>query len=351
MVAPPKPTRITLGAAAASWTSSLDRQARLGHLSPATVDIYRRDLTDFTTMAGRDVIVDDITPADLEDCVDKFAALPDRRFTRSEGGPRSKAATNRFQQSLRIFFAHAAKQRWVQANPFDYADIRLAKVDRVQPSRKALTAEQALLLLTVGPGDPPPAEDADRSPYWRDRFLLALLAMTGVRVSEACRANQADFSPTMLDGRPHTMWTVYGKGRKTRVVPMTTHLLRLWDDYRAHRPHPSPALPDATRRDAADALLLTRNGARLAPRDVQRMMEKASRRVQRIDPTFTRSATPHALRHTVATTLLADGVNVAQLRDLLGHESLRTLSRYVDVLPHDLAAIFTTHPLSPAQGT
>lgn len=345
MVAPPTLNRIDLGKAAASYKGALTRRRRLGQLSGRTVGNYSADIDEFTALIGKHVVVDDITAADLEDAVDAFAAAPDRRFTNPGDKTRSVAATNRFMQSIRIFFTYALRQHWIQADPWRYTDLRPGKAI-VGKDRKSITPQQALLLMTVGAGDPP-EDDNPRSTYWRDRFVLALLVITGCRVSEACGSNESDIVPTTIDGQQHMLWHVHGKGSKERPVPLSPHLIEVWHDYRRRRPAPGRALDDQARRDAADALLLTRNGARLTPRDVQRLLNTASKRVAAVDPTFTRTVTPHGLRHTTATTLLADGVNVKQVRDLLGHESLRTLSRYLDTLPGELADIFLDHPLTP----
>lgn len=346
MVAPPTLNLIDLGKASASYKGALTRRRRLGQLSARTVENYSADLTEFVRLLGKSVIVDEITAADLEDAVDAFAAAPDRRFITPGSKTRSVAATNRFMQSIRIFFSYALRQHWIQADPWRYTDLRPGKAI-VGQERKSITPEQALLLMAVGAGEPPESDDT-RSTYWRDRFVLALLVVTGCRVSEACSSNQGDIVPTTIDGQQHMLWHVHGKGSKERPVPLSPHLIEVWGDYRARRPGPGRALTDEARRDAADALLLTRNGARLTPRDVQRLLTAASKRVAAVDPTFTRTVTPHGLRHTTATTLLADGVNVKQVRDLLGHESLRTLSRYLDTLPGELADIFLAHPLTPS---
>ncbi|TLF45500.1 integrase, partial [Nonomuraea sp. KC401] len=90
------------------------------------------------------------------------------------------------------------------------------------------------------------------------------------------------------------------------------------------------------------ALLLSWRGRRLARGDVQAVIDRVQARV---DPDQRRSVTPHGLRHTTATHLLADAVDMDAVRRVLGHSDLSTLGRYRDELPGELEVAMRAHPL------
>nr|BFE79599.1 hypothetical protein GCM10020093_022000 [Planobispora longispora] len=81
---------------------------------------------------------------------------------------------------------------------------------------------------------------------------------------------------------------------------------------------------------------------RLARGDVQAVIDRVQRQV---DPERRRSVTPHGLRHTTATHLLADAVDMDAVRRVLGHSDLATLGRYRDELPGELEVAMRAHPL------
>lgn len=105
----------------------------------------------------------------------------------------------------------------------------------------------------------------------------------------------------------------------------------------------------AAARDAERALILTSRGTRITSRDVQRLLRRAELRVAacpEVPAEDKRAPTPHALRHTTATLLLAAGWDVKMVRDLLGHESITTVSKYLDKIPGELAVAIAKHPLT-----
>ena len=83
-------------------------------------------------------------------------------------------------------------------------------------------------------------------------------------------------------------------------------------------------------------------GAQAGAGDVQAVIDRVLRQV---DPERRRSVTPHGLRHTTATHLLADAVDMDAVRRVLGHSDLSTLGRYRDELPGELEVAMRAHPL------
>ncbi|MHC5560734.1 tyrosine-type recombinase/integrase [Kocuria sp. U4B] len=90
-------------------------------------------------------------------------------------------------------------------------------------------------------------------------------------------------------------------------------------------------------------------GARLAARDLERLLGRAVMRTRAADPARARAVVPHGLRHTAATLMLAEGWDVKVVARLLGHATVHTSSKYLDELPGELSVAINAHPLTPAR--
>ena len=159
------------------------------------------------------------------------------------------------------------------------------------------------------------AEEAlDEEPWiaMRNTAVLALLYGSGLRISEALGLNRGDVPRGAL-----TTLRVLGKGGKERMVPVLPVVAAAIDEYVDFCPY-RPG-PDG-------ALFLGAKGERLNPRMVQRAMEKLRSALGLPD-----TATPHALRHSFATHLLAAGGDLRSIQELLGHASLSTTQTYTQV--------------------
>lgn len=388
MARPPQLTRVTLGVAVDTYLDTCQARVDLGDLSPATLRNYRADLLELVDILGEHVIADDVEGTDLDRALRIYAQRPDRRYkntrdTRGTGGTadgaaraasgaqtkrprpgRSAGTLRRFHQSVSRFFTNAVTRGFVQASPVTYAQIKPPGKTRPGLARRSLTLDMAKALLEHGPGDPDPAHHStpgtaarERRPheqnYWRDRALLWLILAVAPRVSEVCQADEADFT---LRG-PSPEWLVHGKGGKDRDVPLPPAVVDVIGDYLEHRPEPTAGLfarvADAAERrrrvaDAQRAMFRTGHGGRLSPRDVQRLLQRAVQRANQAQSADTvRDVTPHGLRHTSATVLLADGWDVKIVKQLLGHENIATTSAYVDELPGELHAAMRAHVLRP----
>jgi integrase/recombinase XerC len=145
-----------------------------------------------------------------------------------------------------------------------------------------------------------------------------------LRVSEALSLKRKD-----VDGQRDAI-TVTGKGNKTRMVPLLPQVHRLIADYVAL----CPSLP------ADGPLFIGARGGPLSPRIVQLAMERL-RGVLGLPDT----ATPHTLRHSFATHLLARGGDLRAIQELLGHASLSTTQVYTAVDTERLLEVYASaHP-------
>lgn len=154
----------------------------------------------------------------------------------------------------------------------------------------------------------------------KHRTALALIYSSGLRVSEA-----VGLRPEDIDPERHCILVRSGKGRKDRYTPLSAHALALLRDYvRAYQP---------------EAWLFPgRDGAHLTERSVQRAFKTGLRRAGVV-----KRATVHCLRHSFATHLLEDGVDLRYIQEILGHKSSRTTEIYTHVARGDILKI--TSPL------
>lgn len=345
MVAPPKPQRIPLSEAVDLFTDAMEARVTVGELSERTVLNYRQDLRHLIESVGEDTITDDIKGTDLDKALLKFGRQPDRRRKEPLGaGGQSAASQKRYHQSVSRFFSHAEKHQWVQMSPVRWADLKPRVRGELRTSRTALSGEQALALLRHGYKPLLEAARSHERNEERDHFLIALLVVTGPRVSEVAQADDDDFS--VRDGALQVR--ILGKGGKGRTIPLSEHLHIMRDKYLEVRPEPSKDLPPNVRIDGAKAAFRTGRGNRMSPRDIERLMERAYLRVVERDPQHAREFTPHALRHTAATLMLAKGWDVKVVAEMLGHASIATTGMYLDSIPGELARAVADSPVLAA---
>ncbi|WP_402465353.1 tyrosine-type recombinase/integrase [Isoptericola aurantiacus] len=352
MVAPPRLERISVARAGDRYLSSVHVESVRGVLSPTTERSYRRDVTELVRLLGPDRVLDDVTGDDVDDALVRYQAADDGRYAdpgRKPGPGRSTATVNRFRQSVRRFFSHAVRQCWVQADPMQWAAPPAKIREQLRVERTALSASAAQSLLTTvrapsaGGGVPenqPPIRRGDQRLAARDRLVVALLLVLGPRVSELARADVAHLAREPGE----TRWRIVGKGGTHRTVALSAPLADALEDYLTTlRPRLAARRPDDA--DAQRALLLSWRGRRI---DTQAIRGLLTRAVGRMPEAYRRPATPHALRHTTATLLVADGWDVKVVAELLGHASIATTGAYLDRIDGELAAAIRTHPLTGA---
>ncbi len=158
----------------------------------------------------------------------------------------------------------------------------------------------------------------------RDTAVMTLLYGCGLRISEALGLDRQN-------APQGDVMTVTGKGNKQRLVPILPIVRRAIDEYL--RLCPFALAPE-------DPLFVGVKGRRLSPRIIQGRMQTLRSALGLPD-----SATPHALRHSFATHLLAGGGDLRTIQELLGHASLSTTQRYTEVDTSRLLDIYEkAHP-------
>jgi site-specific recombinase XerD len=329
--------RVTVAQAADRYIDMVRAKTATGALSPGTAEVYTRDVHTFARLAGGERVLDDLSGEDVDDVLLRFALKPDGRRSGPRPGddaPRqSGASQSRFRRSVSAFFRHATVTGWVQLDPMRATTVVPRQRGGLRPERRALTREQAEGLLGTAQSLATEAPDrrrrADQRTELRDALIVLLLATVGPRVSELTRADLDHF----YVNAGVRYWRIFGKGGATRDVPLPREVARVLDAYLAER---------RGRTAETGALLLSWRGRRLARGDVQAVIDRV---LARVDPQHRRGVTPHGLRHTMATHLLAAATDMDAVRRVLGHADLSTLGRYRDDLPGELEAAMRVHPL------
>ncbi|WP_428531184.1 tyrosine recombinase XerC [Rhodopila sp.] len=229
------------------------------------------------------------------------------------------AASSRAQHlsALRSFVRYLSRRFGVEITA-----VRLVSTARGRPALpRALSIPQAREVVDhVGEVSDAPATQA------RDIGLFSLLYGSGLRIGEALGLNVAD----AVALRASLSVTVIGKGAKTRIVPVLPLVRAAIEDWLRLHPDRRPDSP----------LFVGARGKRLDPAMAQRVLRTYRRRAG-----LPEHATPHALRHSFATHLLAGGSDLRSIQDLLGHASLSTTQRYIAVDDTALLAVWRkTHP-------
>jgi len=194
-------------------------------------------------------------------------------------------------------------------------------------------------ILAVAATEDPTAKQSKRWPA-RDVAIAGTFCVTGIRLEELIGLDLD--SVTGPAGARRLQVT--GKGKKDRAIPVQPALEAVIDAYLATRAerHGEDAL-----RDPSAPLFVHYDGSRLTRGRVQYLIDKLYRRAG-IRSAVPAGALVHALRHSFATIALENGADVAEVRDLLGHTSLATTSRYLDATANRLRQAVAAHPAQRA---
>lgn len=221
---------------------------------------------------------------------------------------------------LRAFFRFWIRRGKLPRNPL--TGVPLPKLEKRLPvflTEKQVTAllDAPMQLLNAEPPDPFRA--------WRDRLILELLYGAGLRVAELCGLDHGRVDPDEGTVRVH------GKGGKDRMCPIgrvaTAVLARFIREF-------------ATSVGPADPVIVDASGARLTPRDVQRLLKGHLAAAG-----LPHDLTPHKLRHSFATHMVDRGADLRLVQELLGHARLGTTQIYTHVTVARLKAVYDkAHP-------
>nr|WP_149204523.1 site-specific tyrosine recombinase XerD [Actinotalea subterranea] len=296
----------------------LDHLAVERGLAANTLAAYRRDLARYTVfLAGRGCAeVHAVQEADVR------AFLASVRTGEDGATPLSASSAARILAAVHGWHRFCALEGTAPQDPS--RGVKPPAQARRLP--KAIPAEDVeKLLLAAGVGDGPVP--------LRDRALLELLYSTGARISEVVGLDVDDLEldPAAAAAR------LLGKGSKERVVPVGSYAR---DAVEAYLVRARPALASGGR--GTPAVFLNTRGARLSRQSAWAVLRQAAQRagIARAD-----DVSPHTLRHSFATHLLAGGADVRVVQELLGHASVTTTQIYTQVTPDTLREVYAAaHP-------
>ncbi len=297
----------------ARWLAHLGAERRM---SGKTVEAYERDARQFLMFMAEHLGVAPnlaelakLTPADVRAfmAARRAAGIGGRSLMRGLAGIRSFAR-----------FLERNNKGKVGA----LAAVRAPKVPKTLPKPLAIASARQVTDAGVRAG-----EACEQWMLTRDAAVFALLYGSGLRISEALGLVRGDVP---APGHGDAI-TVTGKGNKQRMVPLLPQVSQLIDNYVTLCPYDLPA---------DGPLFVGARGGPLSPRILQLVMERLRGALGLPD-----SATPHALRHSFATHLLARGGDLRAIQELLGHASLSTTQIYTAVDSDRLLEVYrNTHP-------
>jgi integrase/recombinase XerD len=280
-------------------------------LSRNTLEAYRSDLQQVGEFIGRRGIDPlDVESADLAEFVSELADGRDGRR------PVAPATLQRKIACLRSFYRFLRREQILERDPT--ADLRPPRSRGRLP--KVLSRDEVQRLLDQPRGTSPAA--------LRDRALLETMYACGLRASEAIslELSALDIEAGILRAR--------GKGSKERIVPVGSKAI---ETLRAYLERARPRLVGL--RDEPRVFLNLRGGG-LTRQGLYKIVQRHARAAG-----LDQKMSPHTLRHTFATHLLAGGCDLRSLQEMLGHADIATTQIYTHLTAERLRDVyFDSHP-------
>ncbi len=271
--------------------------------SEHTVKAYRGDLENF-----RDFLLKE--EKKIEDA--DIATI--NAYVSTLYGKNSPASVERKISAIRSFFSYLVRKDIVAQNPAKL--VRTPKKEKHLPV--FLSVDEVFNLVDL--------KDPEQSPLRvRDRAVLELLYSSGLRVSELAGATLADLSIG------EAIIRVRGKGNKERIVPVGSKALSALGEYLDIREELKPV---------SDRIFLNSRGGGITTRSLARIIKKYG-----LVSGISKNVSPHVLRHSFATHLLAGGADLRAIQEMLGHASLSTTQRYTHLSVERIMEVYDkTHP-------
>lgn len=295
-------------------------------LSINTVNEYYYDIRLYLKfMAYRLRLVDYDDDAEIEDIdirklrirdLEGITVIDLHSYISYRDNARDNSSTTRARKvsSLRTFYKYLTTvDKSLNKNPT--LELELPKQKKRNPVYLTLD-ESKKLLHTI-------SQEKNQFHRYRDFAIVLLFLTTGIRLSELASIN--------VDSIKGMEFTVVGKGNKERLVYMTEASKLAIDEYLSIRPE----------IENEKALFLSNRHRRMSNRAIQHMIEKYLLKAG-FDTT---KYSTHKLRHTAATLMYREGVDIRTLQNVLGHTSIATTQIYTHVADESVKGAITSNPL------
>ncbi len=207
--------------------------------------------------------------------------------------------------TLRHLFKYLYRNELILVNPFDRLRIKINTLSKIRP---CIDEEEIITFLD--------SIEMKGKLNIRDRALFEMMYETGLRVSEVSNLDVTD-----IDLKSGKVFVREGKGKKDRVVPLGKNALEYLKVYiKKARPL---FLKNVLDQEETRALFLTQNGGRINTASISHRLKKRFK-----DLGIETNVTPHMIRHSFATHMLAHGADIKAVKDILGHSSMETTVIY-----------------------
>lgn len=271
------------------------------NLSPRTLNAYEGDLRQFAAAVSPDAAGD----------VAQLGKTELRAYIQQLFEPYREKTVKRKVATLKAFFGYLERDGTIEFTPFRKMEVRIKETRRV-PRTIPLPEVERLFQYLYARRSAGPQTGVEAFVRVRDAAVLEAIFATGARVSEICHLALDDVD--LDDG-----WVrIMGKGGRERVVQLCDPaILAALGAYRDVRGAVAPTEP---------WFFLNRYGRRLSEQSVRVLLQRHASSAGVEVP-----VRPHLLRHSVATLLLEEGVDIRHIQHLLGHSSIATTQIYTHV--------------------
>ncbi|CCY19110.1 tyrosine recombinase XerC 2 [Eubacterium sp. CAG:786] len=279
----------------------------------------------------QNIKISDITESDIKS-VDLMLAQDFLIYTKNEKDNHPQA---RYRKgvALRQFFKYLTNNKGIfEVSPL--ANLELPSPKPALP--KYLTLDESIEML----------QNINTPDQKRDYCIITFFLNCGIRLSELVGINMSDIRCSR-DSSGHESWTlkVLGKGSKERIVYLNDACIQAYLDYLSPAETDNKTRAEAGCRDMTaktDALFLSRRNTRISNRRVQQIVEECLK-ASGLD---NRGLSVHKLRHTAATLMYQNGVDVRVLKEVLGHENLNTTQIYTHISNDQMQSAMSKNPLA-----
>jgi len=282
-------------------------------LSPNSISSYVTDLNEYVEFIDKNYAIKD--PAIItKQHIRNFIARLKRKNSQASSVARKMSA-------IRSFHKYLMQEKLVSMNVA--LGVRLPKKKQTLPV--VLSVEEIDALMVAADGDEP----LDL----RNRAMLELLYGSGLRISELLSLRLSDLHLNM------GFLNITGKGNKERIVPVGAEaaysLKKYLDRGRSH-----------LKKVPGDILFVNSRGAAISRVGFYKVLKLLTTKAG-----ITKDVSPHTLRHSFASHLLQNGVDLRVVQELLGHEDISTTQIYTHITKQQLQQVYEEfHPRSQSKG-